>query len=129
MPLPSLQLGRLALRQALISAEAKDAKFIVVTDPMAEELLIAEQNAEGDWHIFSQSELAIILIAHLVAYFKQREPAATRYVVIASKNPLVRRYCENRNDDVLSTEVEGGHEEGSRVILRVGERSFAFGES
>lgn len=95
---------------------------------MAEELVIAEQNAEGDWHIFSQSELAIILIAHLVAYFKQKE-STTRYVVISPNNPLVRRYCENRNDDVLCTEVEGGHGEGSRVILRVGERSFAFGES
>jgi len=65
---PDPVLGKLSLRHALNMAEAKEAKFVICTDPIGQSLTIAEYLPnEKSWYIYKSYEISILLLDYLLS--------------------------------------------------------------
>ena len=85
--IPSVALEKIAMRQSIIFAEEKEMKFIAISDPIGESLMIAEL-IDNHWFIYESYQLAAILIDYLVAVSSVKEDSSENkeYVVICEQN-------------------------------------------
>ncbi|CDW72796.1 glucose-bisphosphate synthase [Stylonychia lemnae] len=129
--IPDVNLQQLVLRYSFQCCDQKDSNIIICTDPIGEQIQLAERIKIGEkmiWKIYKASDLAIILIEFSKQSLAQQQgEQKNSIVVVLDQNSLsVQKYCESEKIEVITLAEFKQENYHDRYLIKVNTETSSF---